>query len=170
MTSPQNQDGPARDPQPEAVERLGAAAHQLQGRTERRAMEVGSTVLAHVLAQPRRSMPVRANGVNAHIHVSEQVLVMVISKQVNAHVEGAAVGQVVVQSSLDEAVEKVLVELIGQYGRDLINIADQARNVVGTVLGDLLGSDDVDVQVVFTHLHVSDITLGDPKLVDPADE
>lgn len=147
-----------------------AAAEQLRDRTHHRALAIAPDVLRHVLTQPRRSLPVRVRVPETYLHVSEQVIRTVITGRVQSNLGGVAVGRVVVRTTVDERVETITVELIGQYGRDLGADADAARAEVAGVLADLLGPHDATVEVTHTHLHFSDITTTDPLLVDPADE
>ncbi len=50
-------------------------------------------------------------------------------------------------------------------------MADEARTIAHRVLSRVLtGPTDITVHVVTSHVHVSDVTIGNPHLIDPTDE
>ncbi len=150
---------------------LAAATRVLADHGRVRALEVSGDVLAHVMTRPRRSMPVRARLPHDRVHVSEQVVTAVVSRAVAHRAQGLSVARMVVTSTSDERLDRVVVELIAQYGTDLVAATALAHRVVATALRDLVApaDDSVQVTVVPTHLHVGDVTIGDPQLSDPSD-
>lgn len=170
MTSPPDPTVPAPSEDDVDSAIVTRAARQLGARSGRRALEIADDVLLHVLAQPRRSMPVRARGADSNIHVSEQVVTTMVSRAVNAGCRDLAVGRVVVTAGPDQRVDHVLVELIARYGADLVAATGAARTLAHAALLELLGPSGGELGVVVTHLHVGGVTLGDPQVVDPADE
>ncbi len=151
---------------------LDRATRALTDRGRARALAISPDVLAHVMTRPRRSLPVRARSPHDRVHVSEQVLVVVLSRVVAEHAPGLAVARMIVTSTSDERLDRVVVELIAQYGTDLVAATVRAHQVITTALRELVGpaDDGVEVTIVPTHLHVGDVTVGDPQLSDPDDE
>lgn len=148
------------------------ATRALADRGRARALEVSADVLAHVMARPRRSMPVLARAPHRRVHLSEQVVVAVVTHRIARLAEGLAVARVVVTATPDQHLERVLVELVAQYGTDLVAASARAHDIVTSVLREVVGpaDDSVEVAVAPTHVHVGDVTVGDPQLSDPHDD
>lgn len=151
---------------------LDRAARVLADRGRSRALEISGDVLAHVMSRPRRSMPVRAHPPHDRVHVSEQVIIDVVSRAVARRTLGLSVARMVVTSTADERLDRIVVELIAQYGTELVVATAHAHQVVTATLRELIGpaDDSVQVTIVPTHLHVGGVTIGDPQLSDPDDE
>lgn len=53
------------------------------------------------------------------------------------------------------------------WGHVLVDVADRVRAVAGGVVSDLLHASTTVLKVTPTHVHVSDVTLGNPHMVAP---
>ena len=85
------------------------------------------------------------------------------------------VGRIGLDVSREGTLDQLTVELLVQYGADILVLADQARALTLETLDGLLGPDGPTVHVAVSHVtvshvHVSDVTVGDPHLVDPGEE
>ena len=149
---------------------LHAAGEQLRHRSSRRAVEIADHVLRNALGSSRRSLPVRLAAPRDYIRVSDQVIITLLRRHVDDALEGAAVGRIRLLVDPDETLRELSMDLFVQYGRVLVDVADQARTIADTVLAQLLGDFRVNVAVVTSHVHISEIAAGDPHLMDPADE
>lgn len=150
------------------------AAAELHALALPRAVEIADRVLRNALSSPRRSLPVRARAPYDFVRVSSQVITTVLREHLDSHLAGAAVGRIGLDVSRADVLEELTIELFVQYGTEIMLIADQVRLLAREALAGLLGSAEaaagVDVAVTATHVHISDVTVGDPHLVDPADE
>ncbi|MEP7091267.1 MAG: hypothetical protein ABI776_14305 [Nocardioidaceae bacterium] len=161
-------------PRPHAV---ATAAAQLRDRPVPRAAEIADRVLAAALRAERGSPPVRARAPHQLTHVSSQVLTTLLRAHIDNHLRGAAVGRIAIHADRHQALQDVTVELYVQYGTEIAEVAQHARHLAREALDSALGSpqpaedaDPVAVEVTAHHIHVSDVTVGDPHLVDPDDE
>lgn len=152
----------------EVDDRLGAAVRQLTGRAERRALEIGDSVLRHVMAAPRRSLPVRSR--LPDVFLSEHVVTDDLSRGLAQQLDTAAVRRISVITNRDLVIEQIAIELIGRYGTDLVAATEQARLAARDRLADLVGPAAPPAHVTVTHVHVGDVTVGDPRLVEPFEE
>lgn len=57
-----------------------------------------------------------------------------------------------------------------RFGTDILEVADEARALARGVLAGVLGAPAAEAEVVVQHVHVSDVTVGDPHVIDPSDE
>lgn len=147
---------------------VDVARDQLRGRAAPRAAEIAETVLRSALRAPRRTTPIQAEA-GGFLQISDRVLITLLRHQVDGALTGAAVGRVGLSIDRDDRLEELTVELFAQYGRVLGEVAEQARTVVDQVLLELGIGAPATVAVVVAHVHISDITVGDPHLVDPSD-
>ncbi len=149
---------------------LDTAVDQLRNRTRSRAVEIADDVLRNAMSAHPGSLPVRANAPYDYVRVSDQVIIATLRRRIDAVLRAAAVGRVFLLVERDGWLEELTIELFVQYGGVLLDVADQARVMADLVLTDVLGPTTNPVPVVVSHVQVSDITIGDPHLVDPADE
>ncbi len=149
---------------------LAEATSQLRGRAHPRAAEVAERVLRTALAGGRRSLPVRARAPHEHVRVSTGVLVTLLRAEVDPALVGAAVGRIAVSTDREDLLTELTVELFVQYGTEIPALADRVRELArGTLDASLGPGTAAGVDITVTHVHVSDVTLGDPHLVDPTD-
>lgn len=153
---------------------LSRAAEQLRGRTRQRAVEIADDVLLRALRTPRRSLPVRALGQHDYIRISNQVIISTLRRHIDDLLPDASVGSILLNVTRDQQLTAVTVELYARYGTVLLDVADQAREVTDQMLHRLLGPEaaaDIQTSVINVRadVHVGDVTVGDPHLVDPRD-
>ncbi len=152
---------------------LAAAARQLRAApASPRAVEIADRVLRRALAAPRRSVLIRAHAPLDHLRVASVAITAILRQSLDEVLVGAAVRRVVLDADRDGHLEAVTIDLVVQYGTVIADIGDQARALAQQVLADVLGqpAPGSEVPVTISHAHVSDVTIGDPHLVDPADE
>ena len=133
-------------------------------------------MLTRALAAPRRSHLIRANPPFDYLRVSTVAVSAVLRDELDRHLVRAAVGRILFDIDRDEQLLSLTIELYVQYGVVILTTADQARALApGRALAGLLGDHASpgplgEVGVTINHIHVSDVTLGDPHVVDPSDE
>lgn len=149
---------------------LAAAVDQLRNRTRPRAVEIADDVLRNAMSAHRGSLPVRANAPYDYVRVSDQVIIATLRRRIDAELRDATMGRAFLLVGRDGWLQELTIELFVRYGEVLLDVADQARVTADLVLTDLLGPTATPVPVVVSHVHVSDVTIGDPHLVDPGDE
>lgn len=152
---------------------LAAAARQLQAvPPSPRAVEVADRVLRRALAAPRRSVLIRAHAPLDHLRVASVAIIAILRQHLDAALVGAAVRQVVLDADRDGRLDAVTIDLVVQYGTVIADLGEQARALAQEALADVLGRPAAgsEVPVTISHAHVSDVTVGDPHLVDPTDE
>ncbi|GAA1749655.1 hypothetical protein [Aeromicrobium alkaliterrae] len=152
---------------------LAAAARQLRAvPASPRVVEIADRVLQRALAAPRRSVMIRAHAPLDHLRVSSIAITAIVRERLDESLVGAAVRGVVLDVDRDGRLEAVTVNLVVQYGVVIADVGEQARDLARTVLEDVLGRPTAgsEVPVTIGHAHVSDVTIGDPHAVDPADE
>ena len=152
---------------------LDLAVAQLRDRPVPRSVEIADAVLRRSLATPRRAELVRARGDRDWLRVSTLVLVATVRQHVDDHLEGGAVGRVVLDVDREGRLRALTVDLLVQYGHDILALGDRTRHLaaeaVALALGPPATGEDL-VTLTVSHVHVSDVTVGDPHLVDPLDE
>lgn len=153
---------------------VAAATAQLRARPVPRAAEMADRVLMIALRAQRGSAPVRARAPHNLTYVSTQVITTFLREHIDRHLQGVAVGRIAVHTDRHQALKDVTVELYVQYGLDIHALAEQARQLAHAALANALGRPEAaggnNVDVTASHIHISDVTVGDPHLVDPADE
>lgn len=157
-------------PTPAASDLLGQALDQLRERPTPRVVEVGDAVLRRTLAAPRRAVLVHARAPHDFVRVSSTAIITVLRERIDAGLTAAAVGRIGLDVSREGSLDQLTVELFVQYGADILVLADEARALALSTLAGLLGPDGPTVHVTVSHVHVSDVTVGDPHLVDPGEE
>ncbi|MBD5829833.1 hypothetical protein DXX98_03215 [Janibacter melonis] len=172
MTLPHPDDG-APDEAAERAAQPGAedlrrATEQLRSAPPpRRAVEIADTVLRRAMAAPRRARLARSRH-DDDLQVSTTAITATMRADVDTALAGAAVQQIDYDIAPDGYLAAVRLDLLVQYGSSLVDLADEARVVMAGSLERLLGAGDVPV--VVHHVHVEDVTVGDPHVVDPGDE
>lgn len=165
---------PAEDVAPRGARALDDATRQLRAQPPpQRAVEIADRVLQRSLRAPRPAELVRGRGDLAFLRVSSPVLIERLRAHVDRHLEGGAVGRVVLDVARDGRLQGVTIELLVQYGSDILALGDRTRHLAAEALGDTLGAPTNGSELVtmaVSHVHVSDVTVGDPHLVDPSDE
>jgi hypothetical protein len=150
---------------------LELAAAQLRDRPLPDVVAIADRVLEHALAAPRMSELVRAQPPHERLRVSTVALVALLRDRIDEGLEHAAVRRAVCEVSRDARLEQLTVELIVRYGHDIRELAERARVLAREVLGETLGIPaEGGPVIVVQHVHVGDVTVADPHLVDPADE
>ncbi len=152
---------------------VALAARQLRAAPPSpRAVEIADRVLQRALAAPRRAVLVRAAPPHEHLRVSSVAITAVLQERIDAELVGAAVRRVLLDVTRDERLAGVTIDLVVQYGTSVCEVGDLARVLAEAALADVLGEAWAvgGGTVVVSHAHVSDVTVGDPHLVDPADE
>lgn len=150
---------------------LDLAVAQLRERPTELPVEVADRVLERALALPRPAQLVRATGGHDFLRVSTVVLVDLLRQRLDRDLADAVVRRIRCWTSRDERLEGVTVDLVARYGSDLRALSARTHEVVDDVVRGALGGAAVEgPDAVRTHVHVSDVTLGDPRVTDPYDE
>ncbi|MFY0407963.1 hypothetical protein [Solicola sp. PLA-1-18] len=131
---------------------------------------VANDVLEHAMRATRTSLPLRAHTPEGPIWIAEQVVIAALRRAIDDDLDGGAVGRVVIDADTEHVVHTLTIELFGQFGYDLLVLADQARATAERVLWDSLQLDQVDIAITPLHMHFTAVTYGDPQQVDPSDE
>ncbi|GAB3996504.1 hypothetical protein GCM10028771_26720 [Nocardioides marmoraquaticus] len=165
---------PADMPERGALD-LAAATSQLRDRPTDLPVEVASRVLLRALATPRPAQLVRGLGDHAFLRVSTVVLTDLVRRRLDTGLADGAVRRIRCFTTRDERLEAIAVDLVARYGTDLRQLSSTTHDLVGDVLRDAFGDEAVDGSAdgsggTRTHVHVSDVTRGDPRLVDGRDE
>lgn len=150
---------------------LELAAAQLRDRPLPDVVAVADRVLERALAAPRMSELVRAQPPHEQLRVSTVALVALLRHRIDNGLEHAVVRRAVCDVTRDARLEQLTVELIVRYGHDVRELAQRARLLTREVLEETLGLPaDRGPAIVVQHVHVGDVTVADPHLVDPTDE
>jgi len=174
MTRPDDLPDPGR-PSDDLPERgaidLAAATDQLRARPTDLPVEVASRVLLRALATPRPAQLVRGFDEHAFLRVSTSVLTDLVRRRLDGVLADGAVRRIRCTTTRDERLEGVTVDLVARYGTDLRFLATATHDLVGDVLRETFGPEVTDGgSAALVHVHVSDVTRGDPRLVDGHDE
>lgn len=145
---------------------LDQAVAQLRSRVSPRSVEVADDVLRNALRSSRRSLPVRAHPPYDYVRVSDQVLITRLRHEIDQLSESFAVGAIVLDVEPRDRLRQVTIELFVAYGHVLVDVADRVREVAQGVLADLLHAPTTALEVLPAHVHVSDVTVGNPHVVD----
>ncbi len=130
---------------------------------------VAGRVRAAAHAAPRRTQLVRAPAPREHLWISTSVITAVLHDRLAPALHDAAVRRVVIDVDRHDDLESLTVELVVRYGVPVADDAARARAAIDETLDDLLGSGRSSGELV-GRVHITDVTVGDPRLVDPADE
>lgn len=144
---------------------MDAAVQQLRRHTDDRWVEIESDLLARVLATPRTSHPLRALSPAGFFAVSEQVLVAYLHSALDptSHCEISAIHL----HASGDVCTAVTVVVTAQYGHSVLDIADALRGRAEGVIASVLGDVRPRVTITDMHVHVDDISRGDPKRGEP---
>lgn len=148
---------------------LDVAIGQLRSRAVTLPVEVADRALQRALATPRPTGYVRAAPPYDFVRVSTVALTALLRARLDDGLPRAAVSRVRCGTSPADVLEDLTVHLIVQYGHDIRESAALARMLIDRVLAETLGT-EARPNVVLHHVHVSDVTVADPHLVDPSDE
>jgi hypothetical protein len=140
---------------------LHTAATELRGHTDHRWVEISGDVLSRVMCVSRPSHPLRAQAPGGEFHVSEQVLVAALQHALD-EVPNCEVTHIQIQAD-GETYAGVTIIATAQYRVPLISLADQIREVASRPLSDILGPITPEVTMSAMHVHIEDVTPGDPK-------
>lgn len=164
-------DLPAGEVRDQAV--LRSAADAMREHVDDRWVEVADLVLARAIAATRPSRPVLARASSGAFHVAEQVLVSSLRASID-RLEDCEVVDIDIQTRppgragaddwAGEVCTGVLIALAVRYGTVLIPLADQVRRLASERIDRVLGHVVPSVDVSAMHVHVADVTRGDPKL------
>lgn len=138
------------------------ATRRLRGHADRRWVEIADQVVTAALTATRRSLPLRAMAPGGPVQVSEQVVVAKLRARLDASLSDAAVTDISFTVQDRDLATGVVVQLVARYGVPLIPVADEAREVTGEVLAELLGPVSMSVDVQAMHVHFADVTTEDP--------
>lgn len=167
MTSSEpSDDVPSLSAQDEAF--LAEAAGTMRAHADPRWVEVSSRVLDAALRATRRSQPVKAQAPGGTVYVSEQVIIAYLREAIDGRIPGTAVAAIHLDITGKDTFSGVLIEMIVQYGTEILPAADRARATAAAVLHELLGTAATEVHVRAGHVHVSDVTEHDPQTTEPA--
>lgn len=144
---------------------VDAAAAQLRQHTDERWVEVRSGVLAHVLAVSRPSHPLHALSSTGAYAVSEQVLTSYLRTALD-RAPDCEVSAIRVHSDGDVCTGVTIV-ITARHDRSLLDLADSIRSAADDVITAVLGDARPRVTVTDMHVHVNDVTRGDPKRGEP---
>lgn len=160
MTPPDG--GSAPDPMPTAEQDLEIATQALRDHTDERWVEVSDNILAKVLVASRPSHPVRGRAGTEPFHVSERVLTAHVLDTVDQipHIEAAAIR---IHTGQDRYTGITIV-ITAEHGLRLIPAADAIREAARDRLTQVLGQLVPPISVSTMHVHVDDVTTGDPSL------
>lgn len=140
---------------------LRSAASQLREHVDGRWVEIADAVVARALAASRPSWPVLAQAGGGPVRVTEQVLVTYLRDSLAA-VDGCETVAISVRTD-DEVCTGLVIAVAARYGTVLVPLADRVRTVAESTLARLLGPVSPPVTVEQMHVHVSDVTPGDPS-------
>ncbi|MEP6528150.1 MAG: hypothetical protein ABJA86_13425 [Nocardioidaceae bacterium] len=141
---------------------LHTVATELRGHTDDRWVAISDDVLSRVMCISRPSHPVRAQAPRGgYFHVSEQVLVASLQHALD-EVPHCEVTHIQIQAD-GETYTGVTIIVTAQYRVPLISLADQIRGLASGRLTDILGPVTPEVTVSAMHVHIEDVTPGDPK-------
>lgn len=146
---------------PEADALLRAAAADLRSHVEPRWVEIADAITSRALRASRPSPPVLATAPSGPVLVAEQVVVAYLRDSVDP-VPGCEVVNIQLQVEQERCTGVVIV-LAAQFGEPLIPLADEVRRRAELRLAEVLGPTVPPITVTQMHVHVADVTPGDPK-------
>ena len=141
---------------------LRDAALDLRHQVNHRWVEIADDVVSRALTASRPSWPVRAEASTGTVEVAEQVLVTYLRDSIDP-IDDCEVVQIQVKTDGDVCTGVVIAVAV-RFGTPLIPLADTVRQQAESRLGQLLGPVIPPITVTQMHVHVADVTRGDPKL------
>lgn len=160
-------------PSPVGELNLATATDQLRGgAADDTPSEVAGRIRRVARSAPRRSTLVRANPPHAYLRVSTLVITAALHERLAPLLDGdAAVRRVHTDVDRDHHLTSLVVDLVVRYGVSIATLGDRASRQVRDTLDEILGLDpSTATDPEIGRVHVVDVTVGDPSLVDPADE
>lgn len=155
-------DQPARrqeDPGSSGVRRATTILHSYD---DPRWVEVADGVLGRVMSARRRSLPVLAQTRRGSFRVSEAVLRQRIQEALDP-VQHCEVDEIAIHLAGQTFIGVTLIVTV-QFPYPIIAIADELRGRARACLAPLLGQVTPQVTVDAMHVHVEDVTPGNPKI------
>ncbi len=148
---------------------LAAAAEQLRGRPpSQRSQETAARVLRAALSAPRRAVVL--DTAHEGLQVTSVTVVALLRDALQRTLVDAAVRRIRLDHD-GPVLTRVTVEVVVRYGSSVPDLAAFVGRTVRTVLLDALGAGpSPGAAGVVDHVHVADVTLGDPEQVEPLDE
>ena len=140
---------------------LRSAATALHQHTDQRWVEVSGDILVRILSMSRPSHPLQAMSQDGSYQVSELVLVMSLQRALDV-IPHSEVTHIRIKAERDRY-QAVAIVITVEYPFPIIPIADRIRDVSVRVLEQILGASP-EINVSGMHVHVGDVTRGDPKL------
>lgn len=149
--------------------RLAAAAEQLREQPpQERVAAAAGRVLRSALSAARRGVPIAT--IDDQLEISSVAMVAVLRDALDRGLVDAAVQRVKLDVDA-KVLRSVRVELVVQYRTPAQDLTALAHDLVTAVLSDVLGPGPAPgAGGVEQHVHVADVTLGDPRVVEPVDE
>ena len=137
---------------------LARASRDLRAMPERGWVAIEARVIDAVRATPRGGWPLdvvdpRPGDAPGRIEVSDLVLRAGLARALRSLPDLTLV-DVDVAVALDEkTLRAVRIEVSGRYGADLSATAAQARTLAAGVIAEVLGTEDVDIDIVVSDVH-----------------
>ncbi|MCV7074150.1 hypothetical protein H7H73_31600 [Mycobacterium rufum] len=135
---------------------LARASRDLRAMPERGWVAIEQRVIDAVRATPRGGWPLdvvdpRPGDAPGRIEVSDLVLRAGLARALRSLPDLTLVDVAV---ALDEkTLRAVRIEVSGRYGADLSATAAQARTLAAGVIAEVLGTEDVDIDIVVSDVH-----------------
>ncbi|WP_286689852.1 MULTISPECIES: hypothetical protein [unclassified Aeromicrobium] len=131
--------------------------------------QAAGRVLARALAAPRRASTIET--ADPLLQVSSVALVALLRSALGGEVADAAVRRIRLDVRDRGRLHAVYVELVARYGTSVPESTEATHAVTRRVLTQTLGTGPAPgADDVTQHVHVSDVTHGDPHLAEPLDE
>lgn len=146
-----------------AEAKLRAATAALRDHINTRWVEIADAVVSRALTASRPSWPVRAQASGGPLQIAEQVLVAYLCDSIDP-IADCEVINIQIETDGGDRCTGVVIALATRYGTALIPLADRVRQVAERRLQELLGPVQPPVTVSMMHVHVADVSRGDPKL------
>ncbi len=141
---------------------LVIATQALRVHTDERWVEIRDSMLAEVISRSRASHSLRGGGGPDGFHVSEQVLTAYVLDALDPipHIEVDAIR---IHADQDRYTG-ITILVTAQHGLPLLPAADAIRHAAQKRLIQVLGASTPQISVETMHVHVEDVTPGDPGL------
>ncbi|MDR6117115.1 hypothetical protein QE370_000299 [Aeromicrobium sp. SORGH_AS981] len=131
--------------------------------------QAAGRVLARALAAPRRATTIET--ADPLLQVSSVALVALLRSALADEVADAAVRRIRLDVRDRGRLHAVHLELVARYGTSVPESTEATHAVTRRVLARTLGTGPAPgADDVTRHVHVSDVTHGDPHLAEPLDE
>ena len=141
---------------------LDVAAQALRDHTDERWVEIADSMLAGVLATTPPSHPLRGQLGSEAFYVSEQVLTNYLLDAIDT-VPDVEVDAIQIHADQDRYTG-VTILITARHGLALLPVADSIREAAQARLLEVRGQSVPQISVSPMHVHVEDVTPGDPGL------